>query len=122
MLIGGWETNDDLKKFFDDLSYIHKVNTELAMKSTPAGNRENIEHYKRYTDIVPGSIKAETNADGLIVASFDYTDRDNRDKNNAENVMTGNVDPNQESGHFDVTFVKDGDALRVADIVVHTNH
>lgn len=122
VFVNNWESNADLSEFYKNQTYVHMIDIDLATKTTPEFDSRNLESYKRYTDIVPGTLKAETQADGTIVGSYDYQGRDNSNSNLAQGVMgAGSINPNDETGTMQFTFVKEGDAYRLSDAVVNTN-
>jgi len=113
-----WGTYPNLVEYFDTTTYIHTDVLATAIKTTPGENYENEEQYQRFIDIVPGSVSAEATPEGNVVGSFDYTGRDNRDKNVAEDVVGEGEDVNTMSGSYDLTFANINGELKLVDVVV----
>lgn len=112
-----WGAYPSLVEYFDRTTYIHADTLATAIKTTPGENYENEEQYQRFVDIVPGSVTAEATPEGNIVGSYDYTERDNRDKNVAEDVVGDGPDVNTLGGSVDITFANIDGQLKPVDIV-----
>lgn len=113
-----WGAYPNLVEYFNTTAYIHADTLATAIKTTPGDDERNEEHYQRFIDIVPGTVSAEATPEGNIVGSFDYTGRDNRDKNLAADVVGEGEDVNNMSGSYDLTFANVDGELKLVDIIV----
>jgi hypothetical protein len=117
MLIPDWQSNPNLVSWVDASTRNHQTTSWGALMSTDTPGDIDIEPYHRYVDIVPGSVTVDGSGEGQIVVSADWTGRDNTDKNRVDDIRTGGIDPNGESGNWRLTFFKDADgSLRLADV------
>lgn len=113
LLVEDWQNNPRLVTWYDTSVRVHNTNTTLALKTEVGVDQEDLEAYKRFLDIVPGSVVVRENSTDKIIVSFETQGRDNSDKNRADELNTG-VDPNGESGSWTVTFVSVDGQMKLA--------
>jgi hypothetical protein len=117
MLIPDWQSNPNLVDWVTTSKRNHLTNSWGALMSTDTPGTEESEPYRRYVDLVTDSVVVDGSGEGQIVTSANWTGRDNADQNRVDEVRTGGIDPNGESGTWRLTFFKSPDgSLQLADV------
>lgn len=117
VLVPDWQSNPNLVRWVDTSTRNHQTTSWGALMSTDTPGTEASEPYRRYIDIDPSTVTVDGSGEGQIVVSANWTGRDNADENRIDEIRTGGIDPNGESGNWRLTFFKDTDgSLRLADV------
>lgn len=118
MLVSDWANNPNLVEWVDISVQNHQTTTWGALMTTYTGGTEATEAYRRYIDLDVNSIAVPRSTEEQVTVSANWNGRDNSDKNDIENIRTGGIDPNTETGDFTLTFEKSADgSMRLADYI-----